>query len=217
MPRRWAGLLVALFVFGGVLAVVLANLDLSARGRGTGVPKERGVATGTSDVDASVGAVDGTRAGGASMIREYPIGDPVLKNNLEVASVWLPAVQMAGMPPADPSMIHLEADVKATENNPHGFGNGSFVPWLTIHYQVTREGDAEPLHTGELLPMEARDGPHYGASLLMPRPGRYRLALHVDPPNIGRHVDPLTGIPPWWPPFDAVFDWDYEGPPTTTP
>ena len=66
------------------------------------------------------------------------------------------------------------------------------------------------------MPMVARDGLHYGASIAMPKAGAYRLTYHIEPPSaggLGRHSDPVTGVAPWWEPFEVSFDWDYPGPP----
>jgi uncharacterized protein involved in high-affinity Fe2+ transport len=67
-----------------------------------------------------------------------------------------------------------------------------------------------------MTPMVARDGLHYGANIAMPRAGRYTLTYRIEPPwkgGLGRHSDPVTGVAPWWEPFEVSFDWDYEGPP----
>ena len=62
------------------------------------------------------------------------------------------------------------------------------------------------------MPMVARDGLHYGASIAMPRAGRYKLTYTIEPPTAaGRHSDPATGVDPWWKPFEVSFDWDYPG------
>jgi periplasmic iron binding protein len=64
--------------------------------------------------------------------------------------------------------------------------------------------------------MVARDGLHYGASIAMPTPGSYRLTYRLAPPSaggLGRHSDPVTGVAPWWQPFEVAYDWDYPGPP----
>ena len=54
-----------------------------------------------------------------------------------------------------------------------------------------------------------------GTSLSMPKAGSYRLIYSIRPPSaggLGRHHDPVTGVAPWWGPFEVAFDWDYEGP-----
>ena len=65
------------------------------------------------------------------------------------------------------------------------------------------------------MPMVARDGPHYGATIMPPKHGQYRMKCTVDPSSkggMGQHSDPVTGVAPWWEPFSVTFDWDYAGP-----
>jgi uncharacterized protein involved in high-affinity Fe2+ transport len=136
---------------------------------------------------------------------------------MRIAAVWLPPVQMDGMPgPASSDLIHVEADIHATEGNKNGCPKDEFVPYLTVHYTIVPEGAAsgslEPIR-GEMMPMVARDGWHYGASIPMPRAGRFKLTYRIEPPTkAGRHSDAATGVEPWWKPFEVTFDWDYPGP-----
>lgn len=58
---------------------------------------------------------------------EYPAGEPVTMNEMELAAVYLQPINME--PPgmglsAAKSDIHLEADIHATEGNKNGFGAG---------------------------------------------------------------------------------------------
>jgi periplasmic iron binding protein len=202
--RRWAGPLVAILIIGGVLLVLVVNLNPQALWGPPAVkpaaPAPRAPAPWTAG------------------FREYPIGDEVLKNHMRIAAVWLPTIAMEGMPamPAGGDVIHLEADVHATEGNPNGFARDEFIPYLKIHYRITPGGAAAAIHEGDLTPMVARDGLHYGASLSMPQAGSYRLDYSIEPPSaggLGRHSDPVTGVAPWWEPFEVSFDWDYPGPP----
>ena len=110
-------------------------------------------------------------------------------------------------------LIHLEADVKATQDNPNGFAKDEFVPYLKIAYSVVPAKGGSAIEKGELSPMVAWDGLHYGANILMPKPGDYRLIYEIEPPSaggLGRHSDPATGVDPWWKPFQAVFSWTVE-------
>lgn len=202
MLRRWAGPLVTALIVGGVALVMGLNLNLST-------PRPTDLSPSPPPTPAQ-----GVKPAG---FREYPIGDEVLKNHMRIAAVWLPPIAMEGMPAisAGGDVIHLEADIHATEENPNGFARDEFVPYLKVHYTIAG-GGGELIHEGELLPMIARDGLHYGASLAMPKPGAYRLTYNVEPPSaggLGRHSDPVTGVAPWWEPFEASFDWDYPGPP----
>ncbi len=112
-------------------------------------------------------------------------------------------------------MIHIEADIHATEGNKNGCPKDEFIPYLKVRYTIVPQGEAakslEPIR-GDLMPMVARDGWHYGASVPMPRAGRYKLTYTLEPPTAaGRHSDPATGVDPWWKPFEVSFDWDYPG------
>ena len=94
-----------------------------------------------------------------------------------------------------------------------------------VRYTITPQGgktngEAPKSIEGKLTPMVARDGLHYGATIEMPRAGSYKLTYAIDPPSaggLGRHVDPATGVDPWWKPFQVSFDWDYPGPPSSPP
>jgi uncharacterized protein involved in high-affinity Fe2+ transport len=139
----------------------------------------------------------------------------VEKNQMRIAAVWLPSIRMDGMAgPLSSDMIHLEADIHATAGNPNGFALDEFVPYMKITYKILPAKGGEPIHQGELMPMVAGDGLHYGASIAMPQAGEYRLVFDLKPPSaggLGRHTDPATGVAPWWDPFEVSFDWDYEG------
>ena len=210
MRARWSGPLVISLIFCGVALILILNLDLGGMGS-----KVETTSSAPSDLNPAP-----TRAKPAGF-REYPIGDDVVKNAMRIAAVWLPPVPMEGgseMPGASADMVHLEADIHAAEGNPNGFPRDEFVPYLTISYTLTpldrkTGGPAGEVLRGSLSPMVARDGWHYGASLLMPGPGRYRLDYHLEPPSAGRHADAATGVAPWWAPFDVSFDWVFEGVP----
>jgi hypothetical protein len=147
---------------------------------------------------------------------EHIIGDPFEKNHIQIVAVWLSAVKMEGMSATSASaadLIHLEADVKAMQDNPNGFAKDEFVPYLKIAYSIVPAKGGPAIDKGELFPMIARDGLHYGANILMPKAGDYRLLYDIEPPSaggLGRHSDPATGVDPWWKPFQAVFLWTIE-------
>ena len=150
--------------------------------------------------------------------REYPIGDEFQKNEMLIKAVWLPPVQMEGMEfPTSANLIHLEADIRAAEGNRNGFAKDEFIPYLVVDYTIVpvdekAGGKTVAPITGKLAPMVARDGLHYGATLEMPGAGQYKLTYAIEMPRVGglgRHVDPVTGVAPWWQPFDVSFDWDF--------
>ncbi len=217
MLDRWAGRLVVLLILGGVIAILALNLNLKGRNP-TGAPSTKialhPVATPPQQDQAIAGA---------NRIREYPIGDEIEANQMVIKAVWLSAVQMEGMiGSASPALIHLEADIHATQGNRNGFAEHEFIPYLVVRYTITpKDGAANSPSSqsieGLLTPMVARDGLHYGANIEMPTAGAYRLTYSIDPPwkgGLGRHADPATGVDPWWKSFQVSFDWDYPGPPS---
>jgi uncharacterized protein involved in high-affinity Fe2+ transport len=207
MPPRWTGPIMVLLILGGVGLVLLLNLNLKGVNPRPAEPPAAQPAKGQS-----------AGAGKPAGFREYPIGDEVERHQMSIVAVWLPPVQMAGMAGPVPSdMIHIEADIKATEGNKNGCTMGEFIPYLRVHYAIEPQDAAakavEPIR-GDLMPMVARDGWHYGASVPMPRAGRFKLTYRIEPPTAaGRHSDAATGVDPWWEPFEVSFDWDYPGPP----
>jgi uncharacterized protein involved in high-affinity Fe2+ transport len=217
--ERWIRPVVVVLILGGVIAILALNLN----------PKGRQPASSALDqVDLSRadGAFRPSQAPEASVrspagFREYPIGDEVEKNQVLIKAVWLPPIQMEGMEaPVSSKLIHLEADIHATEGNRNGFAKDEFVPYLVVHYTIMRLDGTGPGNSvitiqGKMMPMVARDGVHYGATIEMPKAGRYKLTYSIEPPSaggLGRHVDRATGVEPWWKPFEVSFDWDYPGP-----
>jgi uncharacterized protein involved in high-affinity Fe2+ transport len=132
-----------------------------------------------------------------------------------ITSVWLPPIQMEGLElPQHADVIHLEADIHALEGNQNGFGLGAWVPYLTVTYEIKPHDSSLETIKGEFLPMVAKDGPHYGATIEMPAPGKYTLTYTIDNPSkkgFGRHSDPITGVGPWWDAFAVTFEFDYPG------
>ena len=214
--KRIAGPLIATLILAGIGGILLMNLDLSSRANRYGK-------TGNSNVEVAKKVFEPAATPSPSLkprpkgnFREYPIGTEVEKNSMWITAVWLPAIGMEGTSMAGSDIIHIEADVKASEGNPHGFAKGEFIPYLKIAYEIKPEKGGETLQKGELLPMVASDGPHYGASVAMPKAGEFKLTYKIQPPSaggLGRHSDPITGVQPWWEAFTVTFDWDYEGPP----
>lgn len=148
--------------------------------------------------------------------KEYPVGEAVTMNEMEIAAVYLQPVDMEprgmGLPAAQ-SDIHLEADIHATKGNKNGFGEGEWVPYLTIQYSLVNT-DTGAKQEGTFMPMIASDGPHYGANIKMMGVGNYKLTYHIDPPakaGMHRHTDAETGVGRWWKPFDVSYEFKYAG------
>ena len=122
---------------------------------------------------------------------------------MEVGAVYLQPVEMdppGMMRAAAESDVHLEADISATEDNRNGWQEGSFVPYLSIHYTLRKKGSDEVVE-GDFHPMVANDGPHYGDNVKLLGPGKYQLTYKIPPPGsghamFGRHTDKETGVAP---------------------
>ncbi|KAF7600031.1 MAG: iron transporter [Candidatus Dactylopiibacterium carminicum] len=152
----------------------------------------------------------------AQAFEEFPIGEPVTLNEMEIAAVYLAPIDMEprgmGLSAAQ-SDIHLEADIHAVEGNKNGFGAGEWMPNLVIEYTLANT-DTGAKQTGTFMPMVAADGPHYGQNIKMPGVGNYKLTYHIQPPSAGglhRHTDSETGVARWWRPFDVSFSFKYAG------
>lgn len=152
----------------------------------------------------------------ANAFQEYPIGEAVTMNEMEIAAVYLKPIDMEprGMGlPAAKSDIHLEADIHAVKGNKNGFGDGEWMPYLTINYTLVNADTGEK-QEGTFMPMVAGDGPHYGANVKMMGVGNYKLTYHIDPPSkagMHRHTDSETGVGRWWKPFDISYEFKFTG------
>jgi periplasmic iron binding protein len=148
---------------------------------------------------------------------EYPIGTPQQRNGMEIVAVYLQPIVMEPdgmMRKAEESDIHLEADVHGMANNPNGFEEGAWIPYLVVDFELSK-GDQKT--SGMLMPMVANDGPHYGANVKLFGPGKYHLKYTISPPSankhseFGRHTDRLTGVRPWFKPVEVEFDFTFVG------
>lgn len=152
----------------------------------------------------------------ALAFKEYPIGEAVTMNGMEIAAVYLQPIDMEprGMDlSAKDSDIHLEADIHATKGNDNGFGEGEWMPYLTIAYTLVNTDTGEK-QEGTFMPMVAGDGPHYGANVKMMGVGNYKVTYHIDPPSkagMHRHTDSETGVGRWWKPFDVSYEFKFTG------
>ncbi|MCM2972355.1 iron transporter [Larsenimonas suaedae] len=148
----------------------------------------------------------------SALALEYPIGKPKHEHGMEIAAVYLQPVTMepAGKLPAKDADIHLEADIHALEDNTNGFEPGSWIPALSVHYRLTKNGSDTPIE-GDFMPMVASDGPHYGANVKLDGPGKYHLTFTIKHPDMQRHVDKETGVSAWYEPLTVDYDFTYAG------
>ncbi|MGS1115841.1 iron transporter [Castellaniella sp. UC4442_H9] len=164
-------------------------------------------------------ALAGVGLASSAFAAEYPIGQPQDIHGLEVAAVYLQPIEMepAGMmPAAKDSDIHLEADIHATADNKNGLPEGAWAPYLNIQYALQKKGGGKVLK-GDLMPMVANDGPHYGDNVKLEGPGKYEVTFTIGSPetapnnHFGRHVDKETGVAPWFKPFEVKYEFVYAG------
>nr|CAH1739137.1 Periplasmic protein p19 involved in high-affinity Fe2+ transport [Rubrivivax gelatinosus S1]CAH2389702.1 Periplasmic protein p19 involved in high-affinity Fe2+ transport [Rubrivivax gelatinosus S1] len=154
---------------------------------------------------------------------EYPIGTPQNLAGMEIAAVYLQPIDMepeGHMRKASESDIHIEADIHALSNNPNGYPEGFWVPFLFIKYEITKVGGSGAPITGDMMAMVASDGPHYGDNVKLQGPGKYKVKYTIYPPNAkenpmspyyGRHTDRETGVRPWFKTFSVEWDFTYAG------
>lgn len=144
---------------------------------------------------------------------EYPIGEPQEKENMEIAAVYFQPVPMEPMMGLSPekSDLHLECDIKAAKGNTVGFGAGEWIPYLTVSYKLKNVNTGEETE-GTFMPMNADDGPHYGANVKMPGAGNYKLTFTIESPlrqDFMLHTDPETGVPGRFWRTPIVVEWDF--------
>ncbi len=158
-------------------------------------------------------------AGGAPAagFTEYPIGDEVQVENMNIAAVYFQPVEMEPTEKAglrlNEADIHIEADIHSLKDNQTGFGFGEWIPYLTVKYRVKNLDNAQE-QEGTFMPMSASDGPHYGANIKMMGAGKYQLTFIIDSPEKQGyllHVDKETGVPGrfWRQPIEVSWEFNY--------
>jgi periplasmic iron binding protein len=151
----------------------------------------------------------------ASAVQEFYVGEPVVKEGMQIVPNYLTGVEMDKMPSGmgmTKDSVHLEADIHATSAETHGFAEDTWIPYLDIHFELTKDGDKAFKKTGILFPMTAKDGPHYANGADMAGPGTYHLTYIISPPSSHgfiRHVDKASGVPDWWKPINVSWTFSY--------
>ena len=67
--------------------------------------------------------------------KEFYVGEPVVKNEMQLVPHYLLGIEMAPMIPGmdmGPNAVHLEIDVHATKDDKRGFKEDEWIPYLTI-------------------------------------------------------------------------------------
>ena len=154
---------------------------------------------------------------------EIPIGETQV-GQYNVAAVYFQAVDMypAGKNPSkEDSDMHLEADIHLQPMYAiaYGFGNGENIwpAYLTVKYQILQMDGRTVVMEGSFMPMNADDGPHYGANIAKGlKVGQYKLRFIIEPPtDYLLHTDPETGVPAkedaknFFQTHTVEFNWNY--------
>ena len=163
---------------------------------------------------------------GESGFAEIPIGEEIQVGPYNAAAVYFQAVDMvpAGKNPSkEESDMHLEADIhlQPAFAIAYGFGSGENIwpAYLSVKYQILDAQGKTVVMEGNFMPMNADDGPHYGANIKKGlKVGRYKLKFIIEPPtDYLLHTDPETGVPAkekageYFQTHTAEFDWNYTG------
>ena len=162
---------------------------------------------------------------GEAGFEEIPIGETQV-GPYNVAAVYFQAVDMyptgKGLS-REESDMHLEADIhlKPEAAVAYGFGNGEDIwpAYLTVKYEIIPLSSKKPVMSGSFMPMNADDGPHYGANIAKGlKVGKYKLRFIIEPPtDYLLHTDAETGVPAkenakdFFQTYTVEFNWDYTG------
>ncbi|MBQ6776557.1 MAG: iron transporter [Synergistaceae bacterium] len=159
---------------------------------------------------------------GEAGFEEIPIGETQV-GPYNVAAVYFQAVDMYPVGKGlsrEESDMHLEADIhlKPEAAIAYGFGNGEDIwpAYLTVKYEIAKI-DGKVVMDGSFMPMNADDGPHYGANIAKGLPvGPYKLRFIIEPPtDYLLHTDDETGVPAkedaknFFQTHTVEFDWNY--------
>ena len=154
---------------------------------------------------------------------EIPIGETQV-GPYNVAAVYFQAVDMyptgKGLS-REESDMHLEADIhfQPVYAVAYGFGNGDNIwpAYLTVKYQILQMDGKTVVMEGSFMPMNADDGPHYGANIAKGlKVGQYKLRFIIETPtDYLLHIDPETGVPAkegakeFFKTHTVEFNWNY--------
>ncbi len=146
-----------------------------------------------------------------------------------VAGVYFQPVDMypANLNPSkEDSDMHMEADIHLTNEAAvlYGFGEDGvedfWPPYLNVKYFVI-DKDGNTVTEGNFMPMNASDGPHYGANIKKDEIplGTYTLRFEIQPDENGYllHTDSETGVnaqeaaKDYYKKEVVEFPWNYDG------
>ncbi|MBQ9058227.1 MAG: iron transporter [Atopobiaceae bacterium] len=204
-------------------AALVASVGLVGCGGNNASASSTEASASTAEASASESSSEASAAPAAAApdeaagFTEIPIFEDEEAGFMNVSAVYFQAVPMApGQENYEDYDCHLEADISALEND-LGYEVGSWVPYLTIDYKVTKsDGSVEA--EGTFMHMTASDGPHYGANIAMPDgAGTYTVEFTIHSPAEENYLIHLGETGPGGTLEDAFKDgnivisqpWDY--------
>ena len=111
-----------------------------------------------------------------------------------------------------PDAIFLVADIHAAKDEPHGFPEHAFIPYLSVSYALSKDDAPTFKKSGLLFPIATKGGPRYAAAAELAGPGTYHLTFIISPPSAHgmlRRTDKADGVPEWWKPITGSWTFTY--------
>jgi uncharacterized protein involved in high-affinity Fe2+ transport len=140
------------------------------------------------------------------------LGGPLLRDGLEIVPSTLSGIELDRTVTRGSDAIFLVADIHAGKNEPHGFPEHAFIPYLSVSYALTKDDAPTFKKAGLLFPVAAKDGPHYAVAAELAGPGTYHLTYIISPPSAHgmlRRTDKTEGVPDWWKSINASWTFAY--------
>jgi periplasmic iron binding protein len=143
------------------------------------------------------------------------IGEPLQREGLEISAHAETGGTLDHTPGGmarGTDVLFLVADVRAGKDEPHGFSEHSFIPYLSISYALSKDGAPTYKQAGLLYPAASKTGPHYAAGAQLSGPGTYHLTYIISPPSthgMMRQTDKASAVPEWWKPISANWTFTY--------
>ena len=144
------------------------------------------------------------------------IGEPVQREGLTITAGSESGSSLDRTPTGmarGADAVFFVADVRAGKDEPHGFAEHGFIPYLSISYALTKDDAPTFKQAGLLYPVASKSGPHYAAGAQLSGPGIYHLTYIISPPSthgMMRQTDKAGGVPDWWKPITA--SWTFTVP-----
>lgn len=199
--------------FRKTLTISMATAAMALSFAACGDKKEDTTAAAQATTQAAAAStVEAAEDDGADLgFTEVEIFSGVEKEFLNLNAVYFQPVDMTGGYKAEDYDCHLELDVSALQSgSKFGFGNGDWVPYLTVNYEVTKNDSGEKVSEGTFMPMAASDGPHYGANIKMKGDGLYTVKFTVKFPDSSTYLIHTDETGPESHEFPAAIEYSYD-------